>query len=52
LKGRIEKLAFEDALAQTNQLKKRVEKPSPLSRLAVVLFSMGLALLIIAILTR
>jgi hypothetical protein len=50
LKGQIEKMAFEDALAQTNQLRNRVENPSPLSRLAIVLFGAGVALLIIAIL--
>ena len=48
----MQKMAFEDALAQSNELKNRVENPSPLSRLAIVLFSTGLALLIVAILTR
>ena len=52
LKGQMEKMAFEEALAQSNHLKSRVENPSPLSRLAIVLFSTGVALLIVAILTR
>ena len=52
LKGQMQKMAFEEALAQSNELKNRVENPSPLSRLAIVLFSTGVALLIVAILVR
>jgi hypothetical protein len=52
MKGPVEKMAFEDALAQSNELKNRVRGPSPLSRLAIVLFITGLALLIVTLLTR
>ena len=43
---------LESAFAEANELKTRVEGPSPLSRLAIVLFTTGVALLIVAIVTR
>jgi hypothetical protein len=49
VKGLTPKAALENALIEVNRLQMRVKSPSPLSRLAIVLFGTGVALLLVAI---
>ena len=51
-KGPTQNAALENAIIEANQLKMRAKTPSPLSRLAIVLFSTGVALLVVAIFAR
>jgi hypothetical protein len=51
-KGSFQKAPFEHALHEANQLRNRTKSPSPLSRLAIVLFGTGVALLLVAIFSR
>jgi hypothetical protein len=51
-KGPTQNAALENAIIEANQLKMRAKTPSPLSRLAIVLFGTGVALLLVAIFAR
>jgi hypothetical protein len=52
IKGPAEKTAFELSFDEADQLKNRAQRPSPLSRLAIVLFTTGVALLVLGALIR
>ena len=51
-KGPIRLMQPENSSVEVNYLKTRVKGPSAMSRLAIVLFSVGLALLIVSMVTR
>jgi hypothetical protein len=52
VKGSNPKRALDNALIEATQLETRAKSASPLSRLAIVLFSTGVALLLVAIFSR